>query len=327
MAVSPIRKWTAYAAGKKVYRSGSSAPTQGTVNPTGYVERSLAASTSRSGLASAALRRIQALKPAATPTAAVKDVRVPTSKTWYPSASVKPSSTGALTFNRLNVANRATTATKAAATATTNRTTALAGLKEKRLAATQRNDTALPFDAQASDQRARAIRDRDERLAQLEEAIANEAQGYTLTRRNTEEAEPNKLEQILNAFAGRGMAFSGSYGKALGDESRDFAGRLGKIESAHTESKSGFEKNRSTYERNYTDQLQDIYWDQARRLADKGGDTDFAAGVKKTREENKAKNIAAATTKMATRSKSIVKPKSRTLSTAAQRALAAKRKK
>lgn len=49
-----------YARGNPVYGSGSSAPTRGTVDPTGYVDRSLnAPSQKRSGLAQAALERLQ----------------------------------------------------------------------------------------------------------------------------------------------------------------------------------------------------------------------------------------------------------------------------
>lgn len=55
MAISP----SSYAVGNRVYGGGSSAPTMGTVDPVGYVDRSLnAPSDSRSGLASAALRRL-----------------------------------------------------------------------------------------------------------------------------------------------------------------------------------------------------------------------------------------------------------------------------
>lgn len=56
----------AYAAGNKVYGGGRPNPTSGPVDPTGYVERSAngAASNRRSGLASAAMRRIGGGTPA-----------------------------------------------------------------------------------------------------------------------------------------------------------------------------------------------------------------------------------------------------------------------
>jgi hypothetical protein len=65
-----------YSVGDKVYRGGSSAPTMGTVDPMGYIDRGLrqkmaglfsnAASQTRSGLAAAALRRQQGM-PTGTP--------------------------------------------------------------------------------------------------------------------------------------------------------------------------------------------------------------------------------------------------------------------
>lgn len=54
-----------YAAGQKVYGTGSSAPTTGTVDPTGYIDRELNKSTTgapsqaRSGLAQAALAKLK----------------------------------------------------------------------------------------------------------------------------------------------------------------------------------------------------------------------------------------------------------------------------
>lgn len=51
-----------YAVGNPVYRGGSFAPTMGTVDPMGYVERSLnQPSDARSGLAEAALRRMSSM--------------------------------------------------------------------------------------------------------------------------------------------------------------------------------------------------------------------------------------------------------------------------
>jgi len=57
-----------YLAGNRVYRGASNAPTRGTVDPMGYINRSLASavggdgqSDQRSGLAQAAMQRIQGL--------------------------------------------------------------------------------------------------------------------------------------------------------------------------------------------------------------------------------------------------------------------------
>lgn len=55
----------AYSAGNKVYGGGRSNPTSGPVDPTGYVERGMKKQSSdrRSGLASAAQRRLQGGAP------------------------------------------------------------------------------------------------------------------------------------------------------------------------------------------------------------------------------------------------------------------------
>lgn len=57
----------AYSVGNRVYNGGSNAPTRGTVDPMGYIDRemnkpgSTGPSDSRSGLAAAALRRLQGI--------------------------------------------------------------------------------------------------------------------------------------------------------------------------------------------------------------------------------------------------------------------------
>lgn len=55
----------AYSAGNKIYGGGRSNPTSGPVDPTGYVERGMNKKSSdrRSGLASAAQRRLQGGAP------------------------------------------------------------------------------------------------------------------------------------------------------------------------------------------------------------------------------------------------------------------------
>lgn len=68
MAISP----ESYGRGQPVYSNGSHAPTSGTVDPTGYIERGLNnPSDSRSGLAQAALSRLQGGSSATAPSPGV----------------------------------------------------------------------------------------------------------------------------------------------------------------------------------------------------------------------------------------------------------------
>lgn len=55
-----------YSVGRRVYNGASNAPTRGTVDPSGYIDRELnKPSQSRSGLAAAALRRVNGGQPPA----------------------------------------------------------------------------------------------------------------------------------------------------------------------------------------------------------------------------------------------------------------------
>lgn len=261
--------WSPYAAGRKIYRSGSTAPTQGTVNPMGYITRSLTQqSTRRSGLAAAALRRTSTARPRPAP--AVK-----------PSVSPRPSvlagPTGKLGLlkavqTRANAAKPPKkTAVKtppkpAAPKTTTPVIPPTPTTPAPATPGTPEGQASLPYDAEANDQRLRLAREQEDYLANLDRQRQAMEQTYAIDRRSAEIAEPAKLRQLLNAYAARGAASSTGYSSAYGDEQAVYANMLANIEGAKATKKSELEQNQTDYTRTYNDRLAQIFWDQSRRI-------------------------------------------------------------
>lgn len=288
--------WTPYAAGKKVYKGATNAPTRGMVNPTGYVNRTLnkpKASTSRSGLAAAALRRVQAAKQvAAVKPVITRDVRVPTAAKWYPKVSVTPSATGQLTAAQKLAKTKTTVTAKRPATPVKPATAADAlkraksvlGPKspitkalEKAVNPPPKKETALPYDEQAEDERAAALRERNDFFDKLGLDRQALETNYTTGRRAQEVAQPTNYRRLLNAYAGRGMAFSSGYGQAYGDESQRYADVLANLENTRATGRTQLERGLTKFEEDYANRLADIQKAQARRLAARAGDLDLAA--------------------------------------------------
>lgn len=87
MAISP----ESYGRGQPVYSNGSHAPTSGTVDPSGYIDRSLNnPSDSRSGLAAAALDRLSGTNPTAPQSPGVLPLGDVTTLTITPTGQLVP---------------------------------------------------------------------------------------------------------------------------------------------------------------------------------------------------------------------------------------------
>lgn len=223
-----------YAVGNRVYRGGSSAPTRGTVDPMGYVEREL--SNKRSKLAAAALRRTESAKKTMTtrtptPVAKPKPIAVP--------PKPKPpvvSKTGAL--------------------------------KPKPVAAPK----PLPFDPQGSDETIDANSSYMNILSTLLGKEQGINRDYTTATRDAQIAEPERLTGLLNNFGSRGMARSSGYGTAYSGEQNAYARKLSDLATAHTQGLNDIATQRNSARQTLTQTLAAIQRASGRRLSTKAGD-------------------------------------------------------
>lgn len=228
------KQYNRYAAGRKVYGGGRSNPTSGTVDPTGYIERSAntMASQRRSGLARSAIsRRMRRGGPTtgADPLANVSGawagdtqsqpappVAAPVAPTPSPTGQIYSSGNGS---------------TQRGPGAAINRAVNNAGIMNEQRAENLQQQEAVdnwvpPIDPVAEQQEADAEAERGRFLAELTKQ-ENDFRGASARRMNMlQEQLPLVTGAITDDFAARGMGRSGRHALERGNVERDYAGRM-----------------------------------------------------------------------------------------------------
>lgn len=278
---------SSYSVGNRVYRGGSSAPTQGTVDPMGYIDRGLNnPSQSRSGLAQAALRRLGSRTrggPAQT----------------GPGASPGGPLMRTMDFQDSNGDGRDDRGTFSSRTGWSGQAKGLGapsspggmnnqppGLQMSAIGKLQAPDlsaslggTGLPFDVGAADAQQQLLG----RKNRFEQEFTQGQQGlerdYMLQRRSVEDALPDERRNLLENYAGRGLAYSSGYAYDTGDLEGQYANLLAELEGGKTEGLADLLRQRGMFNEDYASQLQAIQAAAARRLSDQAGDLGLNNGA------------------------------------------------
>ena len=252
-----------YSVGNRVYKGASSAPTRGTVDPMGYVERSLNnPSQSRSGLAQAALRRMK-------PGGAVTGLAQATSQV---DARNKPQ----------GAPGQQATGGSAAPTPGMGGPPSLAvtdiGKLRPQLPGASQGGTSLPFDPEAADaqQNLQGQKNRFESDATAEgQRIERE---YGSQRRDIEDQQPEDARRLLEGYAGRGLAYSSGYSYDQADQQGQYSNLMSELEQGRTGGLADLLRQRGLFNDDYAGRLQSIQTAAARRLADQAGDLNLGGG-------------------------------------------------
>lgn len=277
-----------YLVGNRVYRHGSHAPTMGTVDPTGYVERELRKrmldpiSQTRSGLASAALQRLQGnrttgLMPprTVTPTRQIQPYQ-PTPVQFQPGGTA-PVGVGGNTALNAKLA-----AVKAQHYAEQQQQ--LAAAKAKQAArpkvsstgkVTPAKPTALPFDMEAQTEKINAA----DTLGQLRNMILAQRQQaesqYSAGQHELDMQQPQQERSLLNNFGSRGLAFGSGYGVGLGNLENALAGQRAGLDQAHTGTLADLLRQENQGNDTYQRRLATIQQALAERLSKRAGTLGF----------------------------------------------------
>ena len=258
---------SSYLVGNRVYKGASNAPTRGTVDPMGYVERSLNnPSQKRSGLAAAALRRLQ------------PGQQSNTSQNLDPQqANPLQGYSGAARSVQVRNPSTATGAGAAVQTPTPNpQAGPLAvtntGKLKPQLPSASTGATGLPFDPTAADAQVQlqAQKNRFESDAAAEEQRIQRE--YMMQRRGVEEEMPNAQRELLERYAGRGLAYSSGYAYDQGDQQGQYARLLSQLESGQTDGLADLLRQRGLFNDDWSSRLQAVQAAAARRLAEQAGD-------------------------------------------------------
>lgn len=265
---------SSYSVGNRVYRGGSSAPTQGTVDPMGYIDRGLNnPSQKRSGLAEAALRRLGGRNRGAGQTG----------PGGRPQESDRPNAYGLETQTQSGQARGLGAPTGGPPGLGGQQPpglqmSAIGKLQAPDLAA-KFGGTGLPFDIDAADAQQQLL----SRKNRFEQEFTQGQQGlerdYTLQRRSVEDQLPDERRNLLENYAGRGLAYSSGYAYDTGDLEGQYANLLAQLEGGKTEGLADLLRQRGLFNEDYASQLQAIQAAAARRLSDQAGDLGLNNGA------------------------------------------------
>jgi hypothetical protein len=127
------------------------------------------------------------------------------------------------------------------------------------------------FDPAAARQRASALSQLDQYLAQLGQSRQQLEQDYASNRALAEAQQPEINRGLLSGFAGRGMAYSSGYGQALGRSAADYARQLAALDTARSRGQAAASGQEAGARASYGDTLSNILFDSANRLSSQAG--------------------------------------------------------
>lgn len=265
----------AYQAGARIYGSGSSAPTRGTVDPMGYITRGLQAhvSNSRSGLAQAALAKLK--HKVTTPGGLTVQQEyspqslAPTTPQAAPQAAPNPAIPNI--NDNLPTAPQYTTKTIAPDGSTTTKKSSTAPAPQKPPAPpvhstpTGQIYLSLPFDYDLSNERAQAENAFNTGNAQLDAALHALQEGTYQQNRDLTTAQKRDKVTDLGTYAGRGMAYSTGYGQEVANSAQQFMNQHNDLYKGLTSGTHGINIQRLSNKTTFLNLLEGLAREQTER--------------------------------------------------------------
>lgn len=95
-------------------------------------------------------------------------------------------------------------------------------------------------------------------------------------KREIDQQAPEILKELLEGFAGRGMAFSGRYATDVGEQQNQFAAAKSRIDQMLTGNRSALEAEMAKFEAGLQSELSEAEYEYARSLAERAGDLGIA---------------------------------------------------
>lgn len=270
---------TNYSVGNTIYGSGGSAATMGTVDPTGYIDRSLN-SQSRSGLAQAALSRLQNNQFGGTPQRNTLEDPTLTAAT-YGGNPVNYSSGPSLPIgNRPQIPGQQVSSTigaqgSPAEQSIMHQQNGAARIPLPSVAQLSVNplgqislpaNQSLPLDADLAAQEANQTSVANNQLTQLEQQQQQIGNQYATSAHQAVEAMPSILNSLLSNYAsGRGLGFSSGYGNAYNNDQNSFQQQLDQLLNTAQQGITGIQTQASLVPNNLNNLIEQILATQAAR--------------------------------------------------------------
>lgn len=251
---------SSYLVGNRVYNGGTNSPNSGTLNPSGYIERELkkkTASTRRSGLAATALRMQQ---NSGSKIPAIRNI-----------AQLPPTPTNPTVVS--NPQGRLILSEKTPVTPATPDPTS--------------PNNVLPYDPQTAAQQLLLQKQEQDYLNNLQVQRQQLAEGITTKQREIDLNAPGQFRNLLNNYAGRGMAYSSGYGYQYGQTEADIERQRADLLRQLQEGNAGFDSNQQSSMDDYQLALAQLMNQNAESSSQDAGNLGLAPAPTKTPKANK----------------------------------------
>lgn len=218
--------------GKTVYGQGSYAPTRGTNDPSGYIQRGLRNNASPSGTVNPGTANNQGIYGGV-------------SATGGDGESDTRSGIAQATLNGQQVENTAS--------GISTQPTPV-GISEP-LIITETGQMQLPFDYNFAQGALQKKQETDQGLLGLQQKRQSDAIEFIRNKYNAQRQYGKQKLGTLNNFAGRGVAFSSGYGKSVANNATDFNNLSQQLQEAETRSINDSNTGRTMLQTQFQDYL------------------------------------------------------------------------
>lgn len=128
--------------------------------------------------------------------------------------------------------------------------------------------TGLPFDASAADAQVELGTQNNQAQLDFERAQRDFERSILMGQREVEQSRPNDQRNLLEDFAGRGLAFSSGYGYETGQLENGYADILRQLQESGAEGNADLQRQKALWEQTFQGRLGSIQQAAARRAAE-----------------------------------------------------------
>lgn len=285
-----------YSVGNRVYRGGSSAPTQGTVDPMGYIDRELNnPSQRRSGIAQEALRRMRGQMGGGLPGPSNSMQRPINLRT--PGGQPPQQGGGFVRTMDFQDKDRDGRDDRGSFNSSNGRWSGQGGvglgqgggtggglgmspigkLQPPANLGAAMGGKSLPWDMQRADSQQALLGEKNRFEQDYNDSVYDIEREYTDQRRQVENQMPDARRELLENYAGRGLAYSSGYTHDYGGLEGQFANLLSQLEQGKTGGIADLLRQRGQFNDEWATRLQGIEREAARRAAEQAGDLGLGA--------------------------------------------------
>lgn len=281
------KQYQPFATGKKVYSNGTNAPTRGTVNPAGYIKRELTNGPRRSGIAKAAINRVEGgrgfggIIRGKGPTG----MRPPVSKRPYvkvnpgtgPQNGGRPASGGSNVQGWLDP-NQGPQGGQANVQGWLDPIQEAAANRAKPMNVTPNGQLDLPYDDSFAWELLGAKQNMNQSLLDLQMQQQQQSLNYGQQKREAEYGFEDLSRRTLNADAARGMAFSSGYGNNVARNATKYNNYMSDLDANNNLFNQGIDVNRMQIGNSMNEMLRMAALQRAQGLEGQAGDLGFGEG-------------------------------------------------